>query len=98
LSGKQGPARALINGLIEKGATFGDAATLARLQSHIDTTMADSRRYLNAEIDRLLAALDAGDANAIADSLARVDTLRDDLNQKLDSIRADVLRRPSVDN
>ena len=84
-------ARALINGLIEKGATFGDATALARLESRIDSAMADTRRELNAEIERLLATLDTGDAKATADSLQRVDALRDDLNQKLDSIRADML-------
>ena len=84
-------ARALINGLIEKGETLGDETALARLDSHIDTAMADTRRALNAEIEPLLAALDSGDAKATADSLERVDALRDDLNQKLDAVRADML-------
>ena len=90
-------ARALINGLIEKGATFGDATALARLESRIDSAMADTRRELNAEIERLLATLDTGDAKATADSLERVDALRDDLNQKLDSIRADMLAIVNAD-
>ena len=84
-------ARALINGLIEKGETLGDETALARLDSRIDTAMADTRRELNAEIEPLLAALDSGDAKATADSLERVDALRDDLNQKLDAVRADML-------
>jgi class 3 adenylate cyclase len=84
-------ARALINGLIEQGETLGDETALARLDSRIDTAMADTRRELNAEIERLLAALDSGDAKATADSLERVDALRDDLNQKIDSVRADML-------
>jgi len=84
-------ARALINGLIEKGETLGDETALARLDSHIDTAMADTRRELNAEIEPLLAALDSGDAKATADSLERVDALRDDLKQKLDAVRADML-------
>ena len=84
-------ARALINGLIDKGATFGDATALARLESRIDTTMSDTRRQLNAEIERLLAALDTGDVKATTEGLARVDPLRDELNQKLDAIRADML-------
>jgi hypothetical protein len=50
-------ARALINDLIEKGETLGDETALARLESRIDTAMADTRRELNAEIERLLAAL-----------------------------------------
>ena len=90
-------ARALINGLIEKGATFGDAAALGRLESRIDTAMADTRRHLNTEIGRLLAALDTGDAKASADGLARVDALRDELNQKLDAIRADMLAMLQAD-
>jgi hypothetical protein len=78
-------ARALIHDLIEKGATFGDANALVRLETRIDSAMADTRRGLNVEIEPLLAALDTRDAKATADSLQRVDALRDDLNQKLDS-------------
>jgi len=84
-------ARKLIHELIEKGETFGNATALVRLESRIDSAMADTRRELNAEIERLFAALDAGDAKATANGLERVDALRDDLNQKLDSIRADML-------
>ena len=84
-------ARGLIHDLIEKGATFGDANALVRLETRIDSAIADTRRQLHAEIERLLAALDTGDAKSTADSLQRVDALRDDLNQKLDSIRADML-------
>lgn len=84
-------ARALIHDLIEKGETFGNAAALVRLETRIDSAMADTRRELNAEIERLFGALDRRDAKAIADGLQRVDALRDDLNQKLDSIRADML-------
>ena len=85
-------ARALINGLIERKTAFADdTVALIRLQSRIDATMADARRQLGAEIERLLAALDTNDVKAASDSLGRVDTLRDELNQKLDSIRADML-------
>jgi class 3 adenylate cyclase len=84
-------ARGLIHDLIEKGANFGDANALVRLETRIDSAIADTRRQLHAEIERLLAALDTGDAKSTADSLQRVDALRDDLNQKLDSIRADML-------
>jgi adenylate cyclase len=85
-------ARALINGLIERKTAFADdTVALIRLQSRIDATMADARRQLGAEIERLLAALDTNDVKAASDSLGRVDNLRDELNQKLDSIRADML-------
>jgi len=66
-------ARALIHDLIEKGPTFGDANALVRHETRIDSAMADTRRELNAEIERLLAALDTGDAKATADGLQRVD-------------------------
>jgi Tar ligand binding domain homologue len=78
-------ARALISGLIENKTAFSDdSIALARLDSRIDAAMADARRQLNAEIERLFAALDAGDAKVISDSLERVDSLRDALNQRLD--------------
>ena len=35
--------------------------------------------------------LDAGDPKPIADGLSRVDALRDELDQKLNAIRADML-------
>src|SRR5260221_7291421 len=83
-------ARLLIDGLIERrGASADDTVALVRLDGRIDAAMTDMRRQLKAEIDRLLVSLDAGDAKATSDILARVDSLRDQLIQKLDSIRAD---------
>jgi class 3 adenylate cyclase len=84
-------ARALIHGLIEKGAEFGDATTLARFETRIDGINNDSRRRLNAENARLLALLDAGETKAVSEELQRIDELRDELDQKLDSVRADML-------
>ena len=84
-------ARALIHGLIEKGPAFGDVATLSQFETRIDAINDDSRRRLNAENDRLLAVLDTGDSKALADEMARIDELRDELNGKLEGIRADML-------
>jgi adenylate cyclase len=84
-------ARALIHGLIEKGPSFADVATLGRLETRLDAINDDSRRRLNAENRRLLALLDAGETKAIDDELDRIDELRDDLDKKLDSIRAGML-------
>jgi adenylate cyclase len=84
-------ARALIHSLIEKGPSFADVATLGRFETRLDAINDDSRRRLNAENKRLLAILDAGETRAIDDELERIDELRDDLNKKLDSIRADML-------
>jgi class 3 adenylate cyclase len=84
-------ARKLIGGLIEKNAAFGDTRSLVRLQTRLDAAVDDSRRHLNDEINRLLNLLEAGNASAIDEDLARVDALRDELNSKLEGIRADML-------
>ena len=84
-------ARALIHGLIEKGSGFADVAMLGRFETRLDAIDDDSRRRLNAENKRMLALLDAGETKAINDEFERIDELRDDLNKKLDSIRADML-------
>jgi adenylate cyclase len=84
-------ARKLIGGLIEKNAAFGDTRSLVRLQTRLDAAVDDSRRHLNDEISRLLNLLGTGNASAIDESLTRVDALRDELNSKLDGIRADML-------
>jgi adenylate cyclase len=84
-------ARALIHGLIEKGPELGDIATLGRFETRLDAINDDSRRRLNAENARLLALLDAGETKVISDELERIDELRDELDQKLEGVRADML-------
>jgi class 3 adenylate cyclase len=84
-------ARALIHGLIEKGPAFGDATTLSQFETRVDAINDDSRRRLNAENDRLLKVLDAGDTKALAEEMERIDELRDELDRKLESVRADML-------
>jgi adenylate cyclase len=84
-------ARALVHGLIEKGPAFSDVATLSQFETRIDGIKDDSRSRLNAENERLLAALDTGDKKGLTDEMERVDELRDHLNRKLDSVRADML-------
>jgi len=83
-------ARSLINGLIHKGVTFADPTALARLDTRLETALNVSRRHLNTEIERMLPLIETGDTKAIDDGLARVDALRNELNQSLDSIRADM--------
>jgi class 3 adenylate cyclase len=82
-------ARKLISELIAKRGASGDTVSLVRLQERLDA--ADSRRHLNDEVEHLFKVLDTGNAGAVGESLARVDTLRDELNGKLDAIRADML-------
>jgi adenylate cyclase len=85
-------ARDLINDLIESNKTSADEAiALARLDDRIATAITETRRQLNSEIEQLTKALEGSDGKAISESLTRVDKLRDDLIQKLDSIRADML-------
>ncbi|MGE4252352.1 MAG: adenylate/guanylate cyclase domain-containing protein [Parvibaculaceae bacterium] len=84
-------ARGLLNDLISHEDSAAEAIALARLESRIGSAMSDTRVELNAEFDRLLAALQAGNAKELSDTLARVDRLRDNFVQKLDTIRADML-------
>lgn len=90
-------ARVLINGLIQKGDTFGDEASLVRIDSRLDDLLKGSRRYLNEEIERLLSALGAKDARAVSQSLERVDEFRDNVDRALDSIRSDMLALVQAD-
>ena len=51
----------------------------------------DLRRYLGEEYKRLLLLLEAGNFAEARASLARTDTLRDELNQRIEDIRTDML-------
>ncbi len=84
-------ARALIKGLIEKTPDSGDAATLGQFVTRLDAINDDSRRRLNDENSRLLLALDASDAKAVSDELERIDDLREELDQKLENVRGDMM-------
>jgi class 3 adenylate cyclase len=84
-------ARALLHGLTEKNPAFGDAVTTGQFESRLDAINDDSRRHLDAENERLLAVLDAGDTKKLAEEMERVDQLRDELNAKLDGVRSDML-------
>ena len=85
-------ARKLINAIIDDASTPSDNAALARIDSRIDSLMSESRQHLEQEIEDLLSELDARDFSAVRRSLARVDSLRAQLNEKLDAIRADLLK------
>jgi adenylate cyclase len=84
-------ARAMIHSLIDKGPAFGDVTALSQFEARIDAINDDTRRRLNAENERLLKVLDNGDRKALAEEMERIDELRDELNGKLDSARADML-------
>jgi adenylate cyclase len=85
-------ARSLINAIIEDTSTPSDNAALARIDSRIEILMSESRRYLAQETGELLSELDARDFAAVRRSLARVDSLRDELNEKIDATRIEMVK------
>jgi len=84
-------ARKLINAIIEDTSTPSDNAALARIDSRIDSLMSDARRHLKEESAGLLLELDARDFAAVRRDLARVDALRDEVDEKIDAVRAELL-------
>ena len=85
-------ARKLINAIIEDTSTPSDNAELARIDTRIDSLMSDTRRHLTQETGELLLALDARDFTAVRHGLARVDALRDELDERINAVRAEMLK------
>jgi adenylate cyclase len=85
-------ARKLINAIIDDTSTPSDNAALARIDSRIDGLMSESRQHLKQESEDLLSELDARDFSAVRRSLARVDSLRDQLQEKIDAVRTEMLK------
>jgi len=85
-------ARALIDALIANGTRFGDTLALVRLQTRLSDLVADTSQHLNDEIAGVLPLIEAGgDRKEIADSLDRIDALRDELDHQLDAVRREML-------
>ena len=84
-------ARKLIVSIIEDPSTPSDNVALALIDSRIEAAVTDVRRFLNEENDRLISQLEARDFAEVQRSLKRVDAFRDEFNQKIDQIRADML-------
>jgi class 3 adenylate cyclase len=91
-------ARALIDGLIENGSEFGDTTALVKLATRLSDLVDASRVRHDEEAARLLAQLDAGNRQGALDDLATVDTLRDELNRRLDAVRTDMLELLRTDS
>ncbi len=85
-------ARKLINAIIEDTSTPSDNAALARIDSRLDSLVNEFRRHLRQESGELISALDARDFAAARRSLARVDALRDEYNEKIDAIRNEMVK------
>jgi adenylate cyclase len=84
-------ARKLINAIIDDASTSSDNAALARIDSRIDSLMSESRPQLAREAEDLLSRLDARDFSAVRRSLARVESLRVQRNEKFDAVRVELL-------
>lgn len=92
-------AQALINSIIEDVTTDSDNAALGRIDSRIDDINKDLLRYVDEEGQRLLPlfAAKTQDFAEINHSLSRIDSLRDELNQRIEGIRADMMAQVRAD-
>ena len=84
-------ARKLIVSIIEDTSTPSDNVALALIDGRIEAAVTDVRRLLNDENSRLITQLEAHDFPEVQRSLKRIDALRDEFNQRIDQIRADML-------
>jgi len=86
-------ARKQIVAIIEDTSTPSDNAALGRLDDRIETVMDDLRRRLGEQNTLMLQQLDGGKFDDAWKTLAHIDTLRAEFNQKIDAIRADMLNQ-----
>ena len=84
-------ARKLIVSIIEDTSTPSDNVALAHVDGRIEAAVTDVRRFLNEENNQLVSQLEARDFPEVQRSLKRIDAFRDEFNQKIDQIRADML-------
>jgi adenylate cyclase len=84
-------ARALINAIIDDPSTASDNAQLGRIDDRVERVISDLHRFLGEEYQRLLMLLEARNFTEARASLARTDMLRDEVNQRIEVIRTDML-------
>ncbi|MFZ2077197.1 MAG: adenylate/guanylate cyclase domain-containing protein [Xanthobacteraceae bacterium] len=84
-------ARKLIASIIADVSTPSDDVALTRIDTKIDNAVNDLNRHLNQESAQLLSQLESKDFDEARRTLARTDEVRDEFNQKLDQIRAEML-------
>ncbi|HLG82020.1 MAG TPA: adenylate/guanylate cyclase domain-containing protein [Bradyrhizobium sp.] len=85
-------ARKLISDVIADTSTPSDNTALARIDSRIDSLVSEFRHHLKQESVELIAALEVRDFAAVRHSLARTDALRDEFDEKVEAVRADMLK------
>src|SRR5579871_176103 len=86
-------ARKQIAAIIGDTSTPSDNAALGRLDDRIENTMSDLRRRLGEQNVLLLQQIDGGKFDDAWKTLAQIDALRAEFNQKIDVIRADMLKQ-----
>jgi len=84
-------ARTLINAIINDPRTPSDNAALARIELRIETAVTELRRDLTEDHAKLAKQVDARQMAEARGTLEHIDVLRDQFNQKIDAIRADML-------
>ena len=84
-------ARKLIGAIIADTSTPSDNAALGRIDDRIDNTVNDLLIRLNRENKALLGELDAKDFPSARKTMLRAENLRDDFNNRIEGIRADML-------
>lgn len=89
-------ARKLVNAIIDDPRTPSDNAALARIELRIETAVTELRRDLNEDHAKLLKQVDARQMAEARGTLEHVDAVRDQFNQKIDSIRGDMLTQVFV--
>src|SRR5215469_1872770 len=84
-------ARKLIASIIADESTPSNNVALTRIDDKIDNAVNDLDRHLNEENAQLLSQLEAKDFVEARRTMARADQARDEFNDKIDAIRADML-------
>ena len=84
-------ARKLIVSIMKDTSTPSDNVALALIDGRIEAAVTDVRRLMNEENSQLISQLEAHDFPEVQRSLKRIDAFRDEFNQKIDQIRADML-------
>lgn len=86
-------AQKLINAIIDDTRTPSDNAALARIDTRIETAVTELRQGTNEDHAKLLKQLDAKQMAEARGTLEHIDALRDQFNQRIDAIRADMLKQ-----
>jgi adenylate cyclase len=84
-------ARKLIASIIDDVSTPSDNVALTRIDTNIDNAVNELHRRLNEESAQLVSQLDSKNFVEARHTLAQTDQTRDEFNEKLDHIRADML-------